>query len=145
MRAEFVVEESCAPCSIEKAGQHAPAGVENGGPKPREVVLKVLFVAEKSGPASVSRVGVPEIERRSERMPPDVSTPPFVKLRKGWALVLRTWLPSPMNRKLNALAVGLPLVMFDCESDRSGPASVMPEPFTSRMKFCLALKSELVT
>src|SRR5438034_6426825 len=110
MKAELVVEESCAPCSIAKPLQQFCGAVANWAPKPREVVLKVLFVAEKSGPTSVSRVGVPEIDRRSERMFPEVSTLLlFVKLMKGWVLVLRTWLPSPMNRKLNALVAGSPL------------------------------------
>src|SRR5438105_1944089 len=91
---EVVVDESCAPCWTANAEQHVAGDVANAVPKPSDVVLKVLLVAERSGPASVSRLGVPEAERRSERMSADASTLLSVKVRSGCVLVLLTWLPS---------------------------------------------------
>src|SRR5436190_13525906 len=110
MNAELPVDETWAPCRMLKVLQHAPADVENDAPKPSDVVLKVLFVADKSGPASVSRVGVPESDRRTETTSPAASTELCVKLRKGWLLVLLTCEPSKMLRKLKVLSVGSPVV-----------------------------------
>src|SRR5262249_6743913 len=77
---DAVVEDSCPPCATKKAVQQAAGEVEKEAPKPSEVKLKVLFVAERSGPESVNRVGLAAEDRRTSTMPPAVSRLLFVKL-----------------------------------------------------------------
>ena len=125
---------SCAPCEIRNASQQAEAEVENTAPNPSDVWLTVLLVAEKSGPARVRRDGVPEFERRSERMLPEVSSVLLVKLRNGCAPVLLTWLPSRIVRRLKTSVAGSPTAMFDDTAVKSGPARLSVEPFTTRTR-----------
>ena len=81
-------------------------------------------MADRSGPASVGRDGVVEVERRSVRMFPAVSTLLFVRLMKGEVLVLFTS-PSPMNRNVKVFDVGSPALKFVSVADRNGPESVI--------------------
>ena len=87
--------------------------------------MKVLFVAEKSGPARVRRDGVLAVDRRRVRMLPAVSTLLFVKLMKGEVLVLRPWVPSKRPRKEKVFFVGSPERKSVSVAESHGPESVI--------------------
>ena len=73
------------------------------------VVSKLLLlVAERSGPESVTLLGVAaEFDRRSERISPDVSTLELSNDKSGEVLLLVSWALSPTKMKLKRLPLGV--------------------------------------
>ena len=84
----------------------------------------MLSFATSSGPASVSRVGVVEVERRIVRMSAAVSRLLWSKVMNGDVLELVTWVPSPKNTNVKVFAVGSPDDRVAFVADSNGPDSV---------------------
>src|SRR6266852_2959532 len=106
---------------MKNALQHAEGDVEKAAPNPRLVWLNVLPVALSNGPASVSRDGVPAVERRSVNTSPEVSSELLVNDMNGEVVVLVTCAPSPMKRNVKVFVVPLPVWKSVRVDERNGP------------------------